>query len=246
VIQMAKAQYPLSAQLGHPENEELMPLWGQVVLAGLTRAPDHAGSNPNTRSHPTHHGFGESEFEHPEFEHPEFGDAGHAFAHNFGFNTGFNGAFSGGASGGEQQEQPEQPEQEGNQFNFNTGSGSNQQTNQGGANANNQHQWTFPLNFGEGFGEGGIGEHSEDLCPHIPIEHCTYPCMKIGSMCVDAEMMLQKAHEARPQSESHKGLTSVEVLYCLWGITTGLVVGVGYSLWSRKKESGNLDHYERA
>merc|ERR1719150_766085 len=51
VIQMAKARYPMSAQLGHPENEELLPIWHQVVLAGLTRAPDHAGSNPNTRSH---------------------------------------------------------------------------------------------------------------------------------------------------------------------------------------------------
>jgi len=36
VIARAKSMYPMSAQYGHPENEELMPTWGQIVANGLT------------------------------------------------------------------------------------------------------------------------------------------------------------------------------------------------------------------
>lgn len=44
VIAQAKMHFPLSAQMHHPENEELMPEWAKVVRLGLTTAPDKPAS----------------------------------------------------------------------------------------------------------------------------------------------------------------------------------------------------------
>ena len=49
VIAQAKMHFPMSARLGHPENEELMPEWSKVVRLGLTTAPDKPASQ-NTQT----------------------------------------------------------------------------------------------------------------------------------------------------------------------------------------------------
>jgi len=118
--------------------------------------------------------------------------------------------------------------------------------------------------FGEGFeapeaperpeapemGEGGFGgfhpamnmfdpsEHTEDFCANQPIQQCNYPCMNLGGVC--STYGLAKAHMMKSQ-ETSKGfkLTAVEVLYCLWGLTTGILVGVCYMLRTRKTASKN-------
>jgi len=43
VTQRAQLMCPMCAQLGHPVNEELMPLWGAVVATGLNTAPSATG-----------------------------------------------------------------------------------------------------------------------------------------------------------------------------------------------------------
>merc|ERR1719320_854300 len=183
--------YPMSAQLGHPENEELMPLWGQVVMNGLTRAPDVVdGHNANTKSHATTPGFGEiehPEIEHPEIEHPE---------HGMGF------VFS----------------SEGVTTNVLPASGT----------SSSSSTPTSGFNFGAGFG-GEAAEEGEH-CPFVPIDQCVFPCMKFGNTCT-GEMRLKKALALYPSSEKSQGLTSMEILYCLWGLTTGLLCGVCYMVW---------------
>jgi len=120
--------------------------------------------------------------------------------------------------------------------------------------------------FGEGFeapeqperpeapeiGESGFGfhpamnmfdpsEHTEDFCASQPIGQCNYPCMNLGGIC-STYGVLAKAHMMKSQETSNdKGfkLTAVEVLYCLWGLTTGILVGVCYMLRTRKTASKN-------
>lgn len=55
VMQQAKMKYPRSAAMGMPENQELMPTWGRVVAAGLTRIPttaSPAGGDTGTTGEP--------------------------------------------------------------------------------------------------------------------------------------------------------------------------------------------------
>lgn len=203
VIAKAKAMYPMSAQLGHPENEELMPQWQQVMTAGLTTAPDHTGHNDNTKAVPTHPAFhGESEYEHPEYE--------------------------------------------GGMMPMNTGDG--------GTGVSETGTGTVGFNpyATVAYGEEGAGEHSEDLCPRFTADQCTYPCVAVGAFCTGELLSLRRQHAELKKlhaESSNNGGSSLTILYCLWGVTTGLVVGVGYSLMSRKsasKEALALDHYERA
>jgi len=64
--------------------------------------------------------------------------------------------------------------------------------------------------------------------------------MNLGGVC--STFGLAKAHlEKSQQKSSNKGfkLTAVEVLYCLWGLTTGILVGVLYMWRTRKTASRN-------
>jgi len=195
VIDKAKFMYPMSAQLGHPENEELMPVWSQVVLNGLTRAPDVVdGHNANTKSHGSP-GFG-GESEAPEMEHPE------TEHHEMGFVFSSEGVTTNVLPSGTDSTAP-------SGFHFSTGFG------------------------GEAAEEG---EH----CPFVPIDQCVYPCMKFGtgtSAICTGEARLQQAlalYHPNAKESTSKGLTSMEILYCLWGLTTGLLCGVSYMVWTRK------------
>jgi len=224
VIAQAKMHYPLSAQLHHPENEELMPEWAKVVRLGLTTAPDKPASQ-NTQTagvgfHPAM--FGESEMEMPEIG--ENAGVGHGFAfHVFGESENPAQKRSGAASSGagmtfgfgegfEAPEAPERPEApEGGAFGFHPA-----------------------MNMFD------PSEHTEDYCAAQPIGQCNYPCMNLGGIC--STYGLAKAHMMKSQETSNdKGfkLTAVEVLYCLWGLTTGILVGVCYMLRTRKTASKN-------
>jgi len=234
VIAQAKMHFPMSAMLRHPENEELMPEWGQVLRLGLTTAPDKPASQ-NTQTaggfHPAM--FGESEM-------PEFGESGFNFAAAAA-------AFSNAG---------------------NSASGNADSTGAGSGAAANGHGMTFGFGEGfeapeaperpeaPEMGESGFGgfhpamnhpamnmfdpsEHTEDFCANQPIQNCNYPCMNLAGVC--STFGLAKAHMMKSQETSNKGfkLTAVEVLYCLWGLTTGILVGVCYMLRTRKTASKN-------
>merc|ERR1719499_133482 len=220
----------MSARLGHPENEELMPEWAKVVRLGLTTAPDKPASQ-NTQTaggfHPAM--FGESEM--------EFGECA------FNFPAAMAAFANAGNSGN---------------------GGAADSTSSGSGAASSGAGMTF--GFGEGFeapeaperpeapemGESGFGfhpamnmfdpaEHTEDYCASQPIGQCNYPCMNLGGIC-STYGVLAKAHMMKSQETSNdKGfkLTAVEVLYCLWGLTTGILVGVCYMLRTRKTASKN-------
>jgi len=206
--------------LHHPENEELMPEWAKVVRLGLTTAPDKPASQ-NTQTagglpfHPAM--FGESEMEMPEMG--ENAGVGHGFAfHPAMFGESENpGAASSGAGmtfgfgeGFEAPEAPERPEAPESGFGFHPA-----------------------MNMFD------PSEHTEDFCATQPIGQCNYPCMNLGGIC--STYGLAKAHMMKSQETSNKGfkLTAVEVLYCLWGLTTGILVGVCYMLRTRKTASKN-------
>jgi len=198
VIDKAKFMYPMSAQLGHPENEELMPTWGQVVMNGLTRAPDFIdGHNTNTKSHATTPGFGETEMEHPEIEHPEA------------------------------------PEHEGMGFVF---SSEGVTTNVLPASGTSDSTASSGFHFSTGFG-GEAAEEGEH-CHYVPLDQCVFPCMKFntatGGICTGEARLQQALALYHPSATESKSLTSMEILYCLWGLTTGLLCGVSYMVWTRK------------
>jgi len=237
VIAQAKMHFPMSARLGHPENEELMPEWSKVVRLGLTTAPDKPASQ-NTQTAGGFGGFHPAMF--GESEMPEFGESGFNFAAAAAAFSNAGNSASGSADS--------------------TGAGSAQKKSGAAANGGGM---TF--GFGEGFeapeaperpeapemGEGGFGgfhpamnmfdpsEHTEDFCAAQPIQQCNYPCMNLGGVC--STYGLAKAHMMKSQETSNKGfkLTAVEVLYCLWGLTTGILVGVCYMLRTRKTASKN-------
>lgn len=93
VIARAKAQFPMSAMLGRPENQELNPDWAKVVAAGMTHVPTETVAVSNGTSTGTDSGivtnpatglpgaglpmipFGETEFEAPEMPEMEGGMA---------------------------------------------------------------------------------------------------------------------------------------------------------------------------
>jgi len=255
VIDHAKLLYPRSAMLGQPENEELMPQWNMIVANGLLTAPDRpapasgAGSGSGSgfptggtgeiegfpgfnTGFPPENGFGgfpasyahggeHPEMEHPEMEHPEMEHP--------------------------EMEHPEMehPEMEG--FPMTGTQGNSGMSGDGGATGgfNNLFPGTG-FTFGEGFGEGGASEHSEDYCPMQQAENCHYPCVLFGTMCRSAELRLNKRevlalraihnqHEPT-HTETSTGfkMGAVEWLYCLWGLTTGLLLGVCYMQRTQK------------
>jgi len=253
VIDKAKLTYPMSAQLGRPENEELMPQWNLIVANQLLTAPDRpaatgsgSGSGfgfptggsggiegfPGFNSgFPPENGFGgfphtgeHPEMEHPEMEHPEMEHP--------------------------EMEHPEMehPEMEGFPM---TGTQGNSGMSGDGTGATGGFNNLFPgtgFQFGEGFGEGGASEHSEDFCPMQTAESCHYPCVLLGTFCT-GELRLNKReflalramrnqHEAT-HTETSTGfkMGAVEWLYCLWGLTTGLLLGVCYMQRTQKTKN---------
>merc|ERR1719483_651950 len=172
VIAQAKMHFPMSAMLRHPENEELMPEWGQVLRLGLTTAPDKPASQ-NTQTaggfHPAM--FGESEM-------PEFGESGFNFAaaaaafsnagNSASGNADSTGAGSGAAANGH-----------GMTFGF------------GGFHPAMNHP---AMNMFD------PSEHTEDFCANQPIQNCNYPCMNLAGVC--STFGLAKAHMMKSQETS--------------------------------------------
>jgi len=233
VVAKAKSMYPMSAQLGHPQNEELAPVWNQVMAAQLTRGLNEPANSGHGKMWGAGFGAGmgggagvpggfhpeyeHPEYEHPEYEHPEFGENG------FGF--GYHGGASGATTGTDT-----------------TGTGSTN-TNNMAANI----AYMMSEGFGEGVGEGGAAENSEDMCPRFTEQQCkahqphcywmTLPGQNNQGFCMVGASMLRKAHQAPSESPKGVQITAVEVLYCLWGLTTGLLVGVCYMLRTQKRSS---------
>jgi len=247
VIDKAKMMYPMSAQLRHPENEELMPQWNLIVANQLLTAPDRpapangggsgSGFGPGTfntggggeiegfpgfnTGFPPENGFGgfpaqyahggeHPEIEHPEIEHPEI-----------------------------EHPEIEHPEMEG--FPMTGAQGNTGVSGGDGTGATGGFANLFPggFQFGEGFGEGGASEHAEDFCITQTVENCRYPCVPMGSFC-SGEVRLNKrevlalraVHTQLKATHTDKStgfkMGAVEWLYCLWGLTTGLLLGVCY------------------
>jgi len=227
VIRKAKMMYPASAG-GTPENPEIMPQWNQILAAGLTSAPDKpdplnrgggmAAGGGMMGGFGGKGGFGEFE---------GFPGSGAGFMQA---NGGGMGAFSGVATGGE------------------AGDGAAAASGSGGMNMN------FGANgfhFGAGFGEGEspMSESSEDQCPLQTAENCMPPCVLMGSYC-SGEFVLMHKNEAKALRAVHKAAHSqtstgfkmgaVEWLYCLWGLTTGLLLGVCYMHRTSKTSTSEL------
>jgi len=226
VIGRAKMMYPRSAALHAPEDAELAPMWGQVVAAGLNRRPGQPANGPTGPSS----GFGPP----PSGGGPINGGASDTFNSGGGasgntfssqdINTFFN-HFGGGMGG----EAPEREAPEGyNSFNGFSGSSSPM-----GPGSSGSHG-AMP------FHPAMMEEHGEDICPTLTAENCHYPCMNFGGFCT-GEMALRKFHEhlkaTHSQDSTPKGfhLTHLQILYCAWGLTTGLVVGLLFEYRRRRK-----------
>jgi len=252
VIDKAKLMYPVSAQLHRPENEELMPQWNLIVASQLLSAPDRpAEQNDASAGFGTGSGFG-----------PATGEGEMEGFPSTGFNSGFPPESGGGfggfpatfAHGGEHPEiehpeiehpEYEHPEMEGLHPAMFGNGGNMGTTGDGSTGAGN---FPFPgFQFGEGFGEGGASEHSEDYCPMQGATSCHYPCVLLGNLC-SGEIRLNKAQvmalrAARQLKATHTETSTgfkmgaVEWLYCLWGLTTGLLLGVCYMQRTQKTKN---------
>jgi len=164
------------------------------------------------------HGGEHPEMEHPEMEHPEMEHPEMEHPEMEGFHPAmFGNGGNMGATGGD----------------GTTGAGNS----------------LFPggFQFGEGFGEGGASEHAEDFCPMQAAESCRYPCVLQGTFCSGeirlnkAQVMtLRAAHQLKAtHTETSTGfkMGAVEWLYCLWGLTTGLLLGVCYMQRTQKTKN---------
>lgn len=232
VIARAKQMYPRSAALHAPENPELAPMWGQVVAAGLNRRPGQPANGPMGPSNsfgppsgggPINGGASDT-----------FNSGGGASGNTFSAQD-INNFFNqfGGGMGGERPEAPEREAPEGyNSFNGFSGPSSPMGPSMGPGPSSGSGRPPFHPAMME--------EHSEDICPTLTAENCHYPCMNFGGFCT-GEMALRKFHEhlkaTHSQNSSPKGfhLTHLQILYCAWGLTTGLVVGLLFEYRRRRK-----------
>lgn len=231
VIQRAKMMYPISAALHHPENPELGPMWGQVVAAGLNRQPGQPANGAMGSSS----GFGP----------PSSGGGPINGGASDTFNPSGGGASSGGTfsstdinnfmnqfGGGMGSERPEAPEMEAPEG-YNSFNGFSGPSSPMGPGSSGSHG-AMP------FHPAMMEEHGEDICPTLTAENCHYPCMNFGGFCT-GEMALRKFHEhlkaSHSQDSTPKGfhLTHLQILYCAWGLTTGLVVGLLFEYRRRRK-----------
>jgi len=246
VIDKAKLMYPMSASLGRPENEELMPQWNLIVASQLLSAPDRpAQQNNNAGS-----GFGPGTF-------PATGGGEMEGFPSTGFNSGFppEGGFAFAHSEMEHPEiehpeiehpEIEHPEMEG--FPPMASNGGNMGFTGGDGTSTGAGNNFFPgagFQFGEGFGEGGASEHSEDFCPTQTAEQCHYPCVLFGHFCMGEirlnkrQVLALRASHKATHTETSTGfkMGAVEWLYCLWGLTTGLLLGVCYMHRTQKTKN---------
>jgi hypothetical protein len=226
VIQKAKMMYPRSAALHAPENPELAPMWGQVVAAGLNRRP---GQPPQNGPMGPPNGFGPP----PSGGGPINGGASDTSSNTFSAQD-INNFFNqfGGGMGGERPEAPEREAPEGyNSFNGFSGPSSPMGPMGPGPSSSGARPPFHPAM---------MEEHGEDICPTLTAENCHYPCMNFGGFCT-GEMALRKFHEhlsaTHSQDSTPKGfhLTHLQILYCAWGLTTGLVVGLLFEYRRRSK-----------